>query len=58
MSPLHYLDALDAAWQQQLPGHYATERFGVEELAERSGREWPEVTAFAIWRESDPVLLV
>jgi dinuclear metal center YbgI/SA1388 family protein len=37
-----------------LPGHYATERFGVEELAQRLQREWPDARVWASRRESDP----
>ncbi len=38
-----------------LPGHYATERCGVEELADRLGAEWPDVPVWASRRERDPV---
>ena len=38
-----------------LPGHYATERFGVEELAIRLQAHWPELQVWASKRESDPV---
>jgi putative NIF3 family GTP cyclohydrolase 1 type 2 len=39
-----------------LPGHYATERFGIEELAERLQARWPgEVQVWASRREADPV---
>lgn len=38
-----------------LPGHYATERFGVEELATRIHEQWPELTVWASKAESDPV---
>jgi dinuclear metal center YbgI/SA1388 family protein len=38
-----------------LPGHYATERFAVEELAEQLGREWSGVEVWASRREADPV---
>jgi dinuclear metal center YbgI/SA1388 family protein len=41
-----------------LPGHYATERLGVEELAERLGRQWPQLEVWASRRERDPVLWV
>ncbi len=50
-----YLDAQARGVALLLPGHYATERFGVEELAERISRQCPEVTAWASRRESDPV---
>ena len=38
-----------------LPGHYATERCGVEDLAERLQAEWPGVPAWASRRERDPM---
>ena len=38
-----------------LPGHYATERGGVEELAGRLQTEWPELRIWASRREQDPV---
>src|SRR4029077_10778781 len=38
-----------------LPGHYATERCGVEDLAERLQQQWPELDAWASRREQDPV---
>jgi dinuclear metal center YbgI/SA1388 family protein len=38
-----------------LPGHYATERFGVEEMARRLQVEWPVLRVWASERESDPV---
>lgn len=38
-----------------LPGHYATERCGVEELALRLAKEWPDLEVWASQRESDPV---
>jgi dinuclear metal center YbgI/SA1388 family protein len=38
-----------------LPGHYATERPAVEELATRLGTEFPELTAWPSRREADPV---
>ncbi len=37
-----------------LPGHHATERPGVEELAERLQRQWPDVVVWASRREADP----
>jgi dinuclear metal center YbgI/SA1388 family protein len=37
-----------------LPGHYATERFAVEELARRLQQQWPDVSAWPSRRESDP----
>jgi dinuclear metal center YbgI/SA1388 family protein len=38
-----------------LPGHYATERPGIEELAHRLQRQFPDVPAWASRRESDPL---
>jgi len=38
-----------------LPGHYATERCGVEELATLLQRQWPDLTVWASRREQDPV---
>ena len=38
-----------------LPGHYASERLGVEELAARLQRRWPEIEVWASRRERDPV---
>jgi dinuclear metal center YbgI/SA1388 family protein len=38
-----------------LPGHYATERFGVEELAARLQKQWPDLQIWASKRESDPL---
>ena len=41
-----------------LPGHYATERFGIEELARRLQGDWPDVEVWASRRECDPVTCV
>jgi dinuclear metal center YbgI/SA1388 family protein len=41
-----------------LPGHYATERFGVEELAARLQEQWPDAEVWASRRERDPVAWV
>jgi dinuclear metal center YbgI/SA1388 family protein len=38
-----------------LPGHYATERFGVEDLAVRLQKQWPDLQIWASKRESDPL---
>lgn len=38
-----------------LPGHYATERPAVEELAARLAAEWPGLTAWASRQERDPL---
>jgi dinuclear metal center YbgI/SA1388 family protein len=37
-----------------LPGHYATERFGIEELAERLHDKFPELQVWPSKSESDP----
>jgi dinuclear metal center YbgI/SA1388 family protein len=41
-----------------LPGHYATERCGVEDLAVRLRSAWPDVEVWASEKESDPVAWV
>jgi dinuclear metal center YbgI/SA1388 family protein len=41
-----------------LPGHFASERFAVESLAEMLGRQFPEVQVWASRRESDPIRIV
>ncbi|MBO0699685.1 MAG: Nif3-like dinuclear metal center hexameric protein [Zavarzinella sp.] len=38
-----------------LPGHYATERPAVEELAARLGQEFPDLVVWPSRRETDPV---
>jgi dinuclear metal center YbgI/SA1388 family protein len=38
-----------------LAGHYASERFGVENLAQILARQFPSVTVWASQREADPV---
>jgi len=38
-----------------LPGHYATERFGIEELADRLHDKFPELQVWPSQSESDPV---
>jgi dinuclear metal center YbgI/SA1388 family protein len=53
-----YLDAQARGIALLLPGHYATERFGVEELALRIRGQWPELEVWASRRESDPVAWV
>jgi dinuclear metal center YbgI/SA1388 family protein len=58
---LRFHDFLSARAQNLalvLPGHYATERFGVEELAERMQAEWPGVPVWASRREADPAAWV
>ena len=37
-----------------LPGHYASERCGVEALAGRLGGRWPSLVVWASRREADP----
>ncbi len=38
-----------------LPGHFASERFAVESLAEAIGRKFPEITTWPSRRENDPI---
>jgi dinuclear metal center YbgI/SA1388 family protein len=38
-----------------LPGHYATERFGMEELAKRLQDKFPDLKVWASAKEKDPV---
>jgi dinuclear metal center YbgI/SA1388 family protein len=49
-----YLAAQAQGLALVLPGHYATERCGVEELAERLQQEWPDAEIWASQRERDP----
>jgi dinuclear metal center YbgI/SA1388 family protein len=37
-----------------LPGHYATERCGIEDLADRLKAQWPDAVVWASRRERDP----
>jgi dinuclear metal center YbgI/SA1388 family protein len=37
-----------------LPGHYATERLGIEDLAARLQARWPELQVWASKKETDP----
>jgi hypothetical protein len=53
-----YLAARAQGLALVLPGHYATERFGVEELAAKLQAQWPEVRVWAARAESDPVQCV
>jgi dinuclear metal center YbgI/SA1388 family protein len=48
------LEARAAGIALVLAGHYATERPGMESLAERIAQEWPGVEAWASRVESDP----
>lgn len=41
-----------------LPGHYATERIGVEDLARRLQEQWPALSVWASRRERDPLALL
>jgi dinuclear metal center YbgI/SA1388 family protein len=50
-----YLAARAQSVALLLPGHYATERCGIEELAERLKRQWPDVAVWASASEADPV---
>jgi putative NIF3 family GTP cyclohydrolase 1 type 2 len=50
-----YLAARAQGLALVLPGHYATERCGVEELAARLQSQWPELRVWASAREADPV---
>jgi dinuclear metal center YbgI/SA1388 family protein len=50
-----YLAARTQGMALVLPGHYATERCGVEELARRLQTQWPNLRVWASARESDPV---
>jgi dinuclear metal center YbgI/SA1388 family protein len=53
-----YLAARAAGIGLLLPGHYATERFGVEQLAARIQAKWPEVDVWPSKRESDPAFWI
>jgi dinuclear metal center YbgI/SA1388 family protein len=50
-----YLTARSEGLALCLPGHYATERCGVEELAGRIKEKWPDLEVWASRRERDPV---
>lgn len=50
-----YLSARARGLALCLPGHYATERFALEELADRLREQWPELEVTASRREQDPV---
>jgi dinuclear metal center YbgI/SA1388 family protein len=50
-----YLSAEAQGIALVLPGHYATERPAVEELAARLGKEFPELAVWPSRREADPV---
>jgi putative NIF3 family GTP cyclohydrolase 1 type 2 len=53
-----YLSAQAQGIALLLPGHYATERFGIEELAERLQKQWPSLRVWPSRREHDPVQAV
>jgi dinuclear metal center YbgI/SA1388 family protein len=53
-----YLAARARGLALVLPGHYATERFGVEELARRLHAECPALRVWASERERDPAAWV
>jgi putative NIF3 family GTP cyclohydrolase 1 type 2 len=50
-----YLTAQANGLALLLPGHYASERLGAEELAARLQRRWPDLEVWASRREQDPV---
>jgi dinuclear metal center YbgI/SA1388 family protein len=49
------LEARESGLALVLPGHYATERPGVEELARTLERQFPQLTVWASRAETDPV---
>ena len=49
-----YLAARAQGLALVVPGHYATERCGVEELAERLRLQWPALEVWSSRRECDP----
>jgi dinuclear metal center YbgI/SA1388 family protein len=53
-----YLAARAQGLALVLPGHYATERCGVEELATQLQARWPELRVWAAQTEHDPVTWV
>jgi dinuclear metal center YbgI/SA1388 family protein len=50
-----YLEARAQDLALLLPGHHATERCGVEELAQRLQGQWPDLQVWASRREADPL---
>jgi dinuclear metal center YbgI/SA1388 family protein len=50
-----YLAAQAEGISLVLPGHYATERCGIEELALQLKKQWPALNIWASQGESDPV---
>ncbi len=58
---MRFHDVLAAAAQDLallLPGHYGTERLGVEQLADRLARQWPGLQVWASRSERDPLTWV
>jgi dinuclear metal center YbgI/SA1388 family protein len=53
-----YLAAQAQGLALLMPGHFATERCGVEDLAERLAQQWPELTVWASRDEHDPLLAI
>jgi len=53
-----YLAAQAQGLALVLPGHYATERCGIEDLADRLKAEWPDATVWASGSERDPAAWV
>ncbi len=49
------LEAEAAGVALLLAGHYATERFGVEHLADRLAKQFPQLSVWASRRERDPL---
>ena len=49
------LTARDSGLTLVLPGHYASERPAIEELADRLANDWPGVAVWASRRESNPL---
>ena len=47
--------ARDSGLGLLLPGHYATERLGMENLAIELGLEFPNIEVWASRREADPI---
>jgi dinuclear metal center YbgI/SA1388 family protein len=55
---MRFHDCLEARAREialLLPGHYATERCGVEHLARRLQERWPDLSIWASRREQDPL---
>jgi dinuclear metal center YbgI/SA1388 family protein len=50
-----YLAAQTSGLALVLPGHYATERCGIEELADHLQKRWPNVEVWASRSERDPI---